>query len=90
MWRDFANLAFGTDRRIKLKPDHEGHADPQSARQIVGDVDDGFANIRARNGHDGLSRRDDLADFGTDEGDDAAEIRLQLRVAELFTRLGQV
>ena len=83
-------LPSALNLRIKLKRDNERHADPQRAGEIVGDVDDGFANIGARDRHHGLARRDDLADLGANGGDDAVKISLQLGIAELFARFCQI
>ena len=59
-------------------------------REILPDIDHRLPDVGPRDRHDILTRGDHLSDFCAHRGDDAGEVGLDLRIAELLDRLGQV
>ena len=90
MRRNLANLALDLNSGKQLQADGERQTDGQWHREVRADIDHSLADVRPRNGHDALTRRDDLSHLGAHGRDDAREIGLHLCITQLLDSLRQI
>ena len=88
--RDFADFALNYGVGKKRQADRKWQTRSQLDGKIRAEIDDGLPDIGPRNRQHALARRDHLSDLGPHGRHHTGEIRLQLRIAQLFDCLCQV
>ncbi len=85
--RDFPHFAGCCYLGIDKQRDSEFGAFANLRHEIVGDIEDGFADIGTRDGDNRLTCRDDLADFDIPYRNNAVVIRVKFGVTGLLLGL---